>query len=73
LIRIWEIWDGALEGPVTANARPAAFKGDILLVHVSSSPWVHHLHFLKTEIIHRLNHALGKPLVKDIKFKIGPL
>jgi predicted nucleic acid-binding Zn ribbon protein len=56
---------------IAQNARPAAFKGRILLVHVTSSTWVHQLQFLKVEMIDKLNDALGKALIDDLKFKIG--
>jgi len=73
MIQVWNVWKEAVGSAVAANARPAAFKGDLLLVHVSSSPWLQQLQFLKSDIIIRLNQALKQELVKEIKFKIGPL
>ena len=73
LTRVWPVWEAAVGDLIAANARPAAFKGRILLVHVSSSPWLHQLRFLKQEIIAKVNNALGESIVADINFKIGPL
>ena len=73
LKEIWRLWDEAVGETIANNARPAAFKGDILIVHVSSSTWTHQLQFLKNDLISTLNAALGQPLLADIKFKIGPL
>ena len=73
LKQIWRLWDEAVGETIANNARPAAFKGDILIVHVSSSTWTHQLQFLKNDLISTLNAALGQPLLADIKFKIGPL
>ena len=73
LTRVWQIWDDTVGAAIAANAQPAAFKGDLLLVHVTSSTWIHQLQFIKTEMISNLNKALGKELVKEIKFKIGAL
>ena len=70
---IWQLWDAAVGSAIAENARPAAFKGGLLVVHVSSSTWIHQLLFLKTDILAKVNHAFGKSLVQDIKFKIGPL
>jgi predicted nucleic acid-binding Zn ribbon protein len=42
-------------------------------VNVTSSTWMHQLQFLKKDIIKQINHALGKELVEEIKFKIGPI
>ena len=73
LLKVWELWEKAVGEIIAENARPAAFKGKILLVHVNSSPWMHQLHFLKNDILARINRELGQDLVDEIKFKIGPL
>jgi len=73
LAQVWQLWDDVVGRAIAENARPAAFKGKLLLVHVASSPWIHQLQFLKREIIEKLNAALGQDLIEDIKFKIGPV
>lgn len=73
LKEVWRLWDEAVGETIAQNARPAAFKGKLLVVHVSSSTWIHQLQFLKKDMIAKLNTALGKPLLEEIKFKIGPL
>jgi predicted nucleic acid-binding Zn ribbon protein len=73
LVQVWQVWDSILGNVIAQNAKPAAFKGRILLVHVTCSSCIHQLQFLKKEIIAKLNDALGKALIEDLKFKIGPL
>lgn len=73
LVQVWSVWDSVMGDVIAQNARPAAFKGRLLLVNVSSSTWIHQLQFLKKEMIENLNDALGKTLIEDLKFKIGPL
>ena len=73
LIRVWYVWDEAVGETIATNAQPAAFKGKLLLVHVTNSTWIHQLQFLKGDIISKINVALDKPLVEEIKFKIGPI
>jgi predicted nucleic acid-binding Zn ribbon protein len=73
MTRIWSLWDETIGTTIAENARPAAFKGQVLLVTVTSSPWMQQLQFLKKDIIQKLNTALGKELVSEIKFKIGSL
>jgi predicted nucleic acid-binding Zn ribbon protein len=70
---VWQFWDQAAGETIAQNARPAAFKGKLLIVHVISSAWIHQLQFLKNDLISKLNASLGKPLVEEIKFKIGPV
>ena len=73
LVKVWQVWDNIVGNVIAQNAKPAAFKGRILLVHVTSSTWIHQLQFLKKEMIAKLNDKLGKTLIEDLKFKIGPL
>jgi predicted nucleic acid-binding Zn ribbon protein len=73
LIRVWDLWEETVGASVSANARPAAFKVDVLLVHVSNSTWLHHLRFLENDLIDKLNRALGRNQIKNIRFKIGPI
>jgi predicted nucleic acid-binding Zn ribbon protein len=73
LSRVWSLWESAVGDIIAKNTKPEAFKGKLLLVHVNSTPWMHQLQFLKKDIINKVNQALGKELVQDIKFKIGPI
>lgn len=71
MTRIWDLWDSAVGETIARNARPSAFKGSLLIIEVSSSSWLHHLSFLKCDIMTKLNSALENNLVKEITFKIG--
>jgi predicted nucleic acid-binding Zn ribbon protein len=71
MLRIWRVWSAAVGDDIARNARPAAVKGSTLLVHVSSSTWIHHLQFLKHDLVTKLNAELGRDAVADIKFKVG--
>jgi predicted nucleic acid-binding Zn ribbon protein len=71
MLEVWKEWDRVVGEETARNARPAAFKGSILLVHVSSPVWIHHLQFLKADLISGLNAALGRRRVTDIKFKVS--
>ena len=73
LIRVWDIWEKAVGQAIATNTQPAAFKGDLLIVHATSSSWLQQLRFLKGDIISKVNQHLGQTKVKDIKFKIGPV
>ncbi len=68
LSRVWSFWNDAVGKTIAENAQPAAFKGKVLLVHVTSSTWIHELRFLDN-----INSVSGENLVEEIKFKIGTL
>lgn len=71
LLKIWDLWDSAVGSIIAENAQPAAFKGRLLIVQVNSSTWLQHLHFLKKDLIRKINDALGEEMLDEIKFKIG--
>jgi len=71
--RLWQKWEDVVGPAIGENTRPEAIKGKFLIVNVSSAPWMQQLQFLKPELIEKLNQALGKELVGDIRFKIGPV
>ena len=58
LKEVWRLWDEAVGKTIAQNARPAAFKGKLLIVHVSSSTWIHQLQFLKNDMITKTKHNL---------------
>ncbi|OQY56381.1 MAG: hypothetical protein B6245_18410 [Desulfobacteraceae bacterium 4572_88] len=73
LTKVWKVWNSVVGEAIAENVQPAAFKGKLLLVHVSNPIWIQHLQFEKAVIIENINQALGKPLVEEMKFKVGPL
>ena len=73
LIRIWEIWDQAVGDRIAQNAQPEAFKGKFLWVNVTHSGLIQELQFSKQRMITKINHALGKKMINDIKFKVGTI
>jgi predicted nucleic acid-binding Zn ribbon protein len=73
MFRIWDVWDKAVGDAVAKNSRPSGFKGRCLLVNVTSSAWIHHLGFLKKELMAKINSAVGSDMVSEITFKIGPV
>lgn len=73
LLRIRQVWNDIVDAGIRENAQPAAISKTTLLVHVSSSPWMHQLQFLKKDILSRLKAELTTPVLEDLLFKIGPL
>lgn len=64
-------WTEMVGETLGAHSSPAAMKGTELLVHVNSSVWLHEMRFLKDDLIDAANRLLGRPLVEDVKFKVG--
>jgi hypothetical protein len=73
LTPIIDAWEQAVGEQIALNARPAALKGAVLTLHVSSPPWLHHLQFLKSDLINAINASMGTARISEIRLKIGPL
>jgi predicted nucleic acid-binding Zn ribbon protein len=74
ILNLIRVWRRAVGGPISENAKPFAVNGRLLLVHVTSSVWLHQLHFLKADLLDKLNSSLREnERIEDIKFKIGPV
>ncbi len=73
LISIEQVWNGVLGEETAMNTSPESLKQGLLVVNVSAPAWIQHLRFLKQNIIDDINRAVGKTLVKDIKFKVGAI
>ncbi len=71
LVSIFSIWKNVFGEAIAKNSKPAGFKGKMLIVYVSSPVWIQELQYYKKNMITKINDALGKELVCDIKFKIG--
>jgi predicted nucleic acid-binding Zn ribbon protein len=73
LARIWAVWSAAVGDSIARHAKPSAIRGQVLVVHVTNSTWLHQLRFLKADMLAKLNLQLETDLVSDMKFKIGAL
>lgn len=73
MTRIWDTWEEAVGEPIARNAKPYAFKDNILIVHVSSSAWMHQLSFLEKDMLANLNRQITPVTIKHIRFKIGKI
>ena len=71
--KLWDLWDHIVGPAIARNAQPEAIKGNLLIVRVAGSPWMHHLQFMKDDMVKQLNEALGKEAISDIRFKVGSL
>ncbi|MFO7665795.1 MAG: DUF721 domain-containing protein [Desulfobacterales bacterium] len=71
LTSVFTIWKDVVGEAISNNSKPGGFKGKILLVYVSNPVWIQELQYYKKDIITKINDAIGKELVCDIKFKIG--
>lgn len=69
--RLQGIWFKAVGDRIAAHTSPEKIQKGTLFVKVSSSVWMQQLHFLKENIISKLNQQMNAPVVNDIHLSIG--
>ena len=62
------IWNDVVGESVAKNAKPDRVEHGVLIVKVSSPTWRQELYFQKKEIIEKINHTIGKNVIRDIRF-----
>jgi len=66
-LQVLKAWP-EIAGPlVSAQLKAVRFAEGILWVRAEQSVWGHQLTFLRPELLRKLENALGKPLVQDIR------
>jgi len=62
-------WEEAA-GDAAPHSHPFRFRDSTLIVEVDAPAWLTELSMRKTEILDRLERAVGERVVKDIKFEV---
>lgn len=67
-------WEGVVGPQVSGATQVLSVRGgDTLVVRTKNSVWANELTLLKTDILSRLNRAIGGRVLTDIRFEIGAL
>jgi hypothetical protein len=69
--RIFGQWEKSVGAVIARHAQPQSLRGKKLTLIVDSPAWMQQLSLLKPEIVEKVNHHLGKGVVKDITLKLG--
>ena len=70
---VWGAWKEIVGEPVALQTQPRSIRNRILLIDVSHSTWMQQLQFLKPALLEKINAFLGKPLIEDIRFRLGKI
>lgn len=71
--RLRDVWQQAVGSKIAAQTKPDCIKKAVLFVKVANSAWLQQLHFMKQEIIEKINDLLPAEPVKDMFFAIGEI
>ncbi len=64
-------WAEAVGEPFCDQVRPVFVAQGRLVVAVRDSAWMQEMQFVKDDLKKKLNRALGKGVIREIRFKIG--
>jgi predicted nucleic acid-binding Zn ribbon protein len=64
-------WPKAVGPQIASKTQPDSLRNGTLFVKTVSSVWVQQLHFIKGEILDKLNQLSGKSAIKEIRFSVG--
>ena len=62
------LWTTAVGKKISENTTVQDVKHGVLIVRVASPVWAQELQFQKKEVLLKINTALGKKTIKDIRF-----
>ena len=63
-------WEQVVGSRFARHTRATAFHDGVLQVEVEGSAWMHELGFLKRDLVRKVNHHLGRGLVRDVRFVV---
>ncbi len=71
LARVQEVW-GRVAGPaISSSARPTAERDGVLTVTCEAAVWAQELDLMAGELIPRVNEALGRELIRELRCRTG--
>lgn len=68
---IRKLWPIAVGPQIASQTQPDSLRNGTLFVKTVSSVWVQQLHFMKEEILGKLNKLAGKSMIKEVRFILG--
>lgn len=69
--RVFERWNGIVGDDIAAHVRPTSLREGVLRVTASSPTWATEISYLAEDLVRRINAAVGRPLVTELKVTAG--
>jgi predicted nucleic acid-binding Zn ribbon protein len=71
LARVQEVWDRAAGSAIAASARPTAEREGVLTVTCAAAVWAQELDLMASQLIPRINDALGAEAIRELRCRTG--
>jgi predicted nucleic acid-binding Zn ribbon protein len=69
---IWRRWSQIVGDDIARNAEPTSLKEGVLRIRTSSATWATEMSYLANDIKARVNDAVGKPVVREVRVWTSP-
>ena len=69
---IWRRWPEIVGEDIARNAEPTSLKEGVLRIRTSTPTWATEMSYLTTDIKDRVNQAIGKQAVREVKIWTSP-
>ncbi|HYI46341.1 MAG TPA: DUF721 domain-containing protein [Actinomycetota bacterium] len=70
--RVFSRWDAIVGPDISKHVEPTSLRDGVLRVRTDSPAWATEVAYLSGEIAGRVNKALGRELVRELKVASGP-
>jgi hypothetical protein len=70
-VQLTKAWQAAVGPQIAAQTAPLKCQGETLFVKVSSPLWMHHLHYLKADILQRFRDHWPETPPRSLFFTVG--
>lgn len=71
LARIQEVWDEVAGAAIAQAARPTAEREGVVTVTCEAAVWAQELELMGSELVRRLNEAIGEEGVRELRCRTG--
>jgi predicted nucleic acid-binding Zn ribbon protein len=71
LARVQEVWERTTGPAIAAAARPTAERDGVLTVLCDAAVWAQELDLMGSELVPRLNAALGAEAIRELRCRTG--
>lgn len=73
LFRLVRDWPSIVGVEVARLTTPAFFRQETLWIHVQDSAWMHHLQFIKIDLLARINRNQTEQPITDLRWQLQAL
>ena len=69
---IWRRWAEIVGEDIARNAEPTSLKAGVLRIRTTTPTWATEMSYLAADLAERVNRAVGKPVVREVKVWSSP-